>query len=151
MLYLDSKITIGKYSLHLCENAPTQFVDGDFWFQPLGESTFIWRAITGEWISVFISESSDLAANIESQIAYLAATTARKSYSAEFTQTQLNIAGVFPCTHNLGLYPASITVWDGEGEQIHPDRISYLDSNAIAVDLSSYIPLIGTYKIVVSE
>lgn len=69
------------------------------------------------------------------------------SYQATFTQASLSIVGKLPVTHNLGVYPAGVEVWDASGERVDPDAIEYVSQDAIAIDLISFQPISGTWRV----
>jgi hypothetical protein len=64
-----------------------------------------------------------------------------------FTQADLSIAGIFAVAHGLNTRPSGVTVYDGTGEEIQPDRITVLNLDTIAVDLASYAPIAGIWRI----
>lgn len=71
------------------------------------------------------------------------------TYQRSFGQVDLTIAGLLPVTHSLGKYPASVLIWDSTGEIVLPDGVEYLTVNTLSVDLGSFLPLAGTWQIVV--
>ncbi|MBL1176877.1 hypothetical protein [Pantanalinema sp. GBBB05] len=69
------------------------------------------------------------------------------SYDSSFTQADLSIANILPVTHGLNTYPSAVTIWNASGESILPDRLEVLTDNAVAIDLSSFAPLAGTWRV----
>lgn len=69
------------------------------------------------------------------------------SYERTFTQADLSIAGLLPVTHGLDSFPSGVHIWDESGESIGPDRVEVLTADAIALDLSSFTPLQGTWTV----
>lgn len=72
------------------------------------------------------------------------------TYETTFTESHLNINGVFICEHGLDGYPSGITIWNGDNEKIVPDNISHLNVSTSLIDLSSYTPLQGVYTVSVT-
>ena len=68
-------------------------------------------------------------------------------FERTFTQSDLSISHILPVTHNLGTYPSGVSVWLETGEQISPDRITYLSTDAIAILLESFVPFPGTGRV----
>lgn len=75
---------------------------------------------------------------------------AAPAYETTFTQASLSIAGVLAVVHNLDPSPSGVAVWDSLGEVVAPDAIAFVNSAAIAIDLASYQPLQGTWKVSVT-
>ena len=71
------------------------------------------------------------------------------SYKTSFSQADVDIEGIYIATHNLGTLAVSISVFDETGEQIFPGEIVIVDANAIAIDLSAYTPINGSYKVLI--
>jgi hypothetical protein len=67
-------------------------------------------------------------------------------YEATFSQSNL-VNGVYTANHELNKMPVLAIVFDSSNEEIEPDRISSIDSNNISIDLNSYLPLIGNFKL----
>lgn len=63
--------------------------------------------------------------------------SADASYAVNFGSTNL-IDGILLVSHGLGGYPTSISVWDGSGELVSPDGVTYLNGNQLSIDLSSF-------------
>ena len=70
-------------------------------------------------------------------------------YQRSFTQSDLSVANALPVTHDLGVYPSSVLIWDEGGEVVIPDTIEYVSANAIAVSLSSFAPIQGQWKVLI--
>lgn len=69
------------------------------------------------------------------------------NYERTFTQADLSIAGILPVIHGLGSFPSGVKIWDDSGEEIGADRIEVLTVDIVAISLSSFMPLQGTYTI----
>lgn len=69
------------------------------------------------------------------------------SVEREFTQADLSIAGVLPFIHGLGSDPSGVTVYDSQGETVTPDGWQRVSTQAIAVNLVSFVPISGIWKI----
>lgn len=74
-------------------------------------------------------------------------TSGSSSYDRSFTQADLSIANILPVTHGLNTYPSAVAIWNASGESILPDRLEVLTDNAVAIDLSSFAPLAGTWRV----
>jgi hypothetical protein len=68
-------------------------------------------------------------------------------FEQTFTEASLSVAGVLPVIHNLNTYPSAVTVWTNTGIPLSADRVDFSGSNAIAVTLESFRPLVGTWRI----
>ena len=77
--------------------------------------------------------------------------TSSSDYERQFTQADLSVAGLLPVNHNLGNRPSGIRVWMGTGENIEPDEIEIVTVNAIAVNLQSFQPLVGTWTVSITR
>lgn len=73
------------------------------------------------------------------------------SYEISFTQSSLTIANLLPVTHSLNSYPSGVSIWDDNNEIISPDGIDFVSVNALAVDLSSFAPISGAWRISISK
>lgn len=89
--------------------------------------------------------------NVLDAIKELDAEKAKRQFFANFSQADLTVNSVFVVNHNLGLIPGNVTVWDDSSEQIYPNKILTQGDNYVSIDLSSFTPLQGTYKVVISE
>lgn len=69
------------------------------------------------------------------------------SYERTFTEADLTVAGLLPVNHNLNSYPSAVGIFDGNTEQVQPDKIDILTTDSLAIDLSSYRPLIGVWTV----
>lgn len=68
-------------------------------------------------------------------------------FETTFTDASLNVSGILPLTHNLNSYPSAIALWDGSGTSVDPDEVSVVSVDAIAINLSSFVPLSGTWRV----
>jgi hypothetical protein len=73
--------------------------------------------------------------------------SAGATYKTIFTNTNLSVVGILAVTHNLNTYPSAVMLWNAVGEQIFPDAIDILTTNMLSIDLSSFVPLVGTYSL----
>lgn len=71
-------------------------------------------------------------------------------YEILFTDASLSIAGLLPILHGLGSFPSSISVWTGQGVEIKPAGVQYSSTNAIAIDLKPFRPLVGQWRAVIT-
>lgn len=69
------------------------------------------------------------------------------SYERTFEQAALSIAGVLIVTHNLNSYPSGLMIWNGAGEQVIPDRVEVASLSTVAIDLGSFAPLSGLWRV----
>lgn len=72
------------------------------------------------------------------------------TYSENFTQAYLDNRNQLLVNHGRGSYPRSVAVFDNKNERIHPDNIVDLDANALKIELTSFVPLSGTYRVLIS-
>lgn len=72
-------------------------------------------------------------------------TTTETCYVQAFTGASLSIAGWLPVNHGLASVCA-VTVTDSNGEIVQPDQVQ-AQGGAIAVNLSSFLPLSGTWLV----
>jgi hypothetical protein len=72
------------------------------------------------------------------------------SYERTFDQANLSVAGRLPIVHGLNTYPSGVTIWNQSGEQIMPDRIEVLSLTTISIDLQSFAPIPGLWRISVA-
>ena len=89
--------------------------------------------------------------NILDALKELDAEKASRQFVSTFAQNNLTVNNIFIANHNLNLIPGNVTVWDNTNQRVNPDNISTIDENYVSIDLSSYAPLVGIYKVVVSE
>lgn len=71
------------------------------------------------------------------------------SYRQSFTNASLTVANLLVVTHNLNSYPTAIAIYDSAGELVFPDRIEYLTANTLAIALTSFAPLTGTWQLAI--
>lgn len=67
-------------------------------------------------------------------------------YSTTFTNASLS-AGVLTVTHNLNKTPVVVVIADNNSKQIIPDDITFSSNNEIAVDLTQFGTLTGTWSV----
>jgi hypothetical protein len=66
-------------------------------------------------------------------------------FTGTFTNSNLT-AGVLTITHNLNNQAPIIFVYDNNNRWIVPDEVTASSANAVAVDLSSFGTLSGTWR-----
>lgn len=69
---------------------------------------------------------------------------------ATFTQSDLSVLGIYPYTHNKNKLDVTVQVWDDNSELINVDAIIPQGVNAIGVNLQTFVPILGAWKIKVS-
>lgn len=76
--------------------------------------------------------------------------TGSSSYRAYFDNSTLS-GNYYVIPHNLNRDSVSVTIFDNENKQIVPDEVidDPLELNAVSADLSSFIPLSGTWRTLV--
>lgn len=67
--------------------------------------------------------------------------------STSFTDADLSSGGILEVNHVLNDQFPIINITNNSYEEIIPDDITYTDANNLAVDLSSYEPLTGTWNV----
>ncbi len=71
-----------------------------------------------------------------------------KTFRSAFTSANLT-AGILTVTHNLGQQFASVQIWDNTNKRIEADDYTATNATTMAVDLSSYGAIAGTWNAVV--
>lgn len=61
-----------------------------------------------------------------------------------FTNSTL-VAGILDVTHSIAQWPVTVVIADNSGNVLRADGVSKIDANNIAVDLTSFGTLTGTY------
>jgi hypothetical protein len=74
--------------------------------------------------------------------------TTSKIYRDAFISGDLS-AGVLTVTHNLGQQIVMVQVSNNNFQVVVPDLITLSNTNQCLVDLSSYVPLTGTWNVIV--
>lgn len=67
-------------------------------------------------------------------------------YTVAITNADL-VSGVATITHNLSSRIPMVAVWDSSYQVVFPDAIISIDVNTLAVDLSSFSPISGSWNI----
>jgi hypothetical protein len=75
---------------------------------------------------------------------------ASDNFTLDFTDSNLSVAGILVLTHGLNATPSAISIYDASGEWIYPDRIESLTSMIAAINLVSFRPLQGNWRIVIN-
>ena len=68
------------------------------------------------------------------------------SATASFTDGDLS-TGVYTFNHSLDVQFLAIAVYDNNDKEVTPDEITATDSNNVAIDLSSYGTITGTWNV----
>lgn len=101
---------------------------------PSNNDLWVWDSLMKKWTnkspSVFLS-------NVNGYLNY-------------FTDGDLN-AGILTIDHDLNSYYPNLILYNDYNKVILPDEVVYLDVNTVSVDLSSYIPLTGTWKVRIAQ
>ena len=105
------------------------------------------RSIAADIVSAPVGDVSSN--DVQSAIAELSAEKAPRSLIQSFTQADLSIANILAITHDFGIYPSSVVIWDSTFEQIQPDDVAYINANSLSVSLSSFAPIVGIYTIAI--
>ena len=69
------------------------------------------------------------------------------NYERTFVQSSLTIANLLVVIHNLHTIPSGVSIFDADGNQIIPDKITILSVDSIAIDFSSFVPIVGTWQL----
>ena len=64
-----------------------------------------------------------------------------------FTQFSLTIANKLPVVHGFGTYPSALSIVDALGNPIVPADWLNESINSLSVDLTSFVPISGTWTI----
>jgi hypothetical protein len=59
------------------------------------------------------------------------------------------VAGVLPVTHNLGQKIVLVQVSNNLSQVITPDSITLTSTSACSIDLTSFLPLVGNWNLIV--
>lgn len=70
------------------------------------------------------------------------------TFALNFTNANL-VAGILTVNHNLPSSPASTTIRDDTNFEIVPDDVEFINVNTLEIDLSSYAPIVGTWRVLV--
>jgi hypothetical protein len=68
-----------------------------------------------------------------------------------FQASDLTVAGIFPLVHNLGVPNPRVDVWNNNNVPVVPDDILSQGVNAIGVDLRTFMPIPGVWRIKVGS
>lgn len=69
-------------------------------------------------------------------------------YRTSFTNATL-VSGILTVTHNIGQQFVHVTITDNSNKVLQPDDITMTSNNALAIDLTSFGTLPGTWNVVV--
>ena len=72
------------------------------------------------------------------------------SYTEAFVDGDLDSGGLLVITHSLNSNYPNISIYDNEGNLVAPDEVTNTDSNTTTIDVSSFIPLTGTWNVRIS-
>jgi len=92
--------------------------------------------VEGGSVSLAAADLSDIIAAIESIVG---------TYERTFVNADL-VVGVLSVAHNLGLSSPDVVVYDNTSTQISPDSITFTDNNNLTINLSTFVPLTGTWR-----
>ncbi len=70
--------------------------------------------------------------------------------NSTFTNDDL-VSGVLSVAHNLNSRFIKTNVFDNNGSSLFPDDIVVVDENNVNVDLRSYVPIVGTWSVVITK
>lgn len=68
------------------------------------------------------------------------------TYNIAFTNGDLS-SGILTVTHNLGFDYPLLGIYDNNNKIIEPDEITYVNSNSVQIDLSSFGTISGTWRV----
>jgi hypothetical protein len=74
--------------------------------------------------------------------------TTSKLYIDSFVTGDLS-GGILTVTHALGQQIVMVQVSDGSNRVVVPDLVTLTNTTSCSVDLSSYVPLVGTWNVIV--
>jgi hypothetical protein len=77
--------------------------------------------------------------------------TGTTSWYQTFSDGDLNVSDELVVDHNLGHQYCQIQVYNNNDKLIMPDDITLTNSNTATIDLSSYAPLTGNWKVVILD
>ena len=98
-----------------------------------------YAAITGTWRILVI-------ADVGTTVVVGPTGPAGSSYTRSFVNADLT-AGILTVGHSLGSKYIIMSVYDNNDKLVDPDEIITTDTNNTSLDLSSYIPLTGTWNL----
>lgn len=96
-------------------------------------AAILWDETTDEWQSGLVGSTLPIA----------------RVYRTTFTNASLT-AGVLTVTHNLGQQYVTATVVDNNAKVVLPDEITFSSTSALAIDLTSFGTLTGTWRVVIT-
>jgi hypothetical protein len=71
--------------------------------------------------------------------------------SKSFTQQSLSVTGILPYVHGRDTTTPTVEVWNDHGEPIYPDRTIIVNPNEVGIDLKSFEPIAGSWRVKVSR
>lgn len=105
------------------------------------------QALQGKTIQL-AGDITSPAVMLDSGTAGITINTTSKVYRASFTNGSL-LAGILTVTHGLLQQIVVVQVSNNSNQVIVPDSITLTNTTTCVVDLSSYIPLTGSWNIIV--
>lgn len=73
-----------------------------------------------------------------------------KRYVNTFTQAYLSVNGILVVTHNLNSQTlSSVMIWDNTSNRVFPSSIEIINSNVIQIRMHSFMPITGTWTVIV--
>lgn len=68
----------------------------------------------------------------------------------EFTNARLTVANLLIARHDLEtITPSSVIIWTNDGQIILPDQVRCISLDTIVIDLTSFVPFIGTWTLII--
>lgn len=118
-------------------------------------------ALANQEIALAIAKASEIAINLSTPVIVLelglsvpivqnivGGDGSSSGVSFDFTDSNLSVAGIYVVSHGLNIIPSSVIVYDAVGETIYPDRTESLTPTMAAINLESFRPLSGTWKVI---
>jgi hypothetical protein len=68
------------------------------------------------------------------------------TFERTFVSSDL-VGDVFTFVHGLGISCPMVVVFDGTGRQIIPDEVEVTDVNTVDINLGSFVPISGTWRV----
>lgn len=72
------------------------------------------------------------------------------SFTMTFTNDDL-VSGILYVNHNLNAFPVVVQIYDQTGLTFNCQQVQLIDTNNLTVILSSFVPITGTWSLIVRE
>lgn len=95
------------------------------------------------------SPNQVLATDGNGNTGWITVTAGQVGYERTFIESDLSNAGILIVSHGLGVFPSSVRILNASGEEIYPDRIEDLSVTMLSLNLQSYRPLAGAFKVII--